>query len=101
MASSGRTAHGPTLDAEASLRPELKRFIVQHLKLAGADPDSIDDDAPLAGGSLDLDSIDVLELVTGVERRYGLRFEDPELVQKVFRSVATLAAHVASHRGPR
>lgn len=63
------------------------------------DPAGISDDAPLVGGGLDLDSIDVLELVTGIEKRYGLRFEDPDVVQKVFRSVAGIASHIAAQSG--
>jgi len=80
------------------LRAELKMFIVEHLKLTDVDPSSLADDAPLVGGGLDLDSIDVLELVTGIEKRYGLRIEDPDLVVKVFTSVSTLASHITAHR---
>jgi acyl carrier protein len=83
------------------LRSELKGFIVEHLKLKDVDPASLPDDAPLVGGDLPLDSIDVLELVTGIEKRYGLRIEDPELVVKVFTSVSTLAGHITAHRASR
>jgi acyl carrier protein len=84
--------------AEEHLRAELKSFIVDHLKLKDVDPASLTDDAPLVGGGLDLDSIDVLELVTGIEKRYGLRIEDPDIVVKVFTSVNTLASHITAHR---
>lgn len=80
------------------LLTDLKTFIVQHLKLSGIEPAAIPDDAPLLSGSLDLDSIDVLELVTGLEKKYAIRFENPELVQKVFRTVGTLAGHIAAER---
>ena len=83
---------------EESLRTELKSFIVEHLKLKDVDPASLPDDAPLVGGGLDLDSIDVLELVTGIEKRYGLRIEDPDVVVRVFTSVSTLASHITAHR---
>lgn len=83
-----------------ALRKELKQFIVGHLRLHDVDPSELDDDAPLVGSGLDLDSIDVLELVTGVEKKYGVRFEDPELVQRVFTSVSTIASHLAALRGP-
>ena len=84
--------------ADERLRAELKTFIVEHLKLTDVDPSSLPDDAPLVGGGLDLDSIDVLELVTGVEKRYGLRIEDPDLVVRIFKSVSTLASHITAHR---
>jgi acyl carrier protein len=88
-----------TASAQQSLKAELKSFIVEHLKLSGVNPDSLKDDAPLVGGGLDLDSIDVLELVTGIEKKYGVRFEDPELVQEVFSSVNSIAKHIAAGRG--
>lgn len=83
---------------DAELRAELKRFIVEHLRIPDVDPDGLDDTAPLVESGLDLDSIDVLELVTGVEKKYGVRFEDPELVQKVFTSVRSIADHISAHR---
>ena len=93
------SSHPRTEASAERLSSELKSFIVEHLKLRDVDPASIADDAPLVGGALDLDSIDVLELVTGVERRYRIRIEDPDLVRKIFASVGTLAGHIASSRG--
>ena len=90
---------GEELAAGERLRSELKRFIVQHLRLTGVDPGAIGDEAPLVGSALDLDSIDVLELVTGIEKRYGVRLEDPDLVAKVFTSVNTLASFIVARRG--
>ncbi|HXI02074.1 MAG TPA: phosphopantetheine-binding protein [Candidatus Saccharimonadales bacterium] len=91
-----RSAGAPSGDA---LRGEIKRFIVEHLRIPGVDPAQLDDDAPLVGSGLDLDSIDVLELVTGVEKKFGLRFEDPDLVRKVFTSVSSIASHISAARG--
>jgi acyl carrier protein len=81
-----------------ALRGEIKRFIVEHLWLPGADPARLDD-APLVGSGLDLDSIDVPELITGVEKKFGLRFEAPDLVPKVLTSVSSIASHIAAARG--
>jgi acyl carrier protein len=86
---------------EEALRAELKSFIVQHLRMVDVDPASLDDDSPLVGSGLDMDSVDLLELVTGVEKKYGVRFEDPDLVQEVFSSVSSIASHIASQRGSR
>ena len=54
-----------------ALHEELKQFIVRRLRLEQVDPKSIRDDAPLVGGGLDLDSIDLLELVVGWKRSTG------------------------------
>lgn len=81
------------------LHKELKHFIVRRLRLEQIDPDSIRDDAPLVGGGLDLDSIDLLELVVGLEKEYGLKIADVAEGRRILTSVESLAAFVASKRG--
>ena len=49
------------------LRPRVKELIVRRLKLE-IDPKSIENEAPLFGEGLGLDSIDALELVLGLEQ---------------------------------
>ena len=81
------------------LHGELKRFIVRRLRLERVDPDSIRDDAPLVGGGLDLDSIDLLELVVGLEKEYGLKIADVAEGRRILASVQSLADFVAGKRG--
>ena len=59
----------------------------------------IDTTAPLFSDGLGLDSIDILEVALEVSQRYGfqLRSED-ENNETIFRSLRSLAAHVAQHR---
>ena len=83
----------------AGLRRELKQFIVRRLRLDQIDPDSIRDDQSLTQGGLDLDSIDLLELVVGIEKEYGLRITDVAESRRALASVASLAAFVAARRG--
>jgi acyl carrier protein len=87
------------MDATAQgLRRELKEFIVRRLKLPIA-ADAIEDEAPLVGGGLGLDSIDVLELVVGLEKEYGLTIRDVADGKKALGSVRLLAEFVEAHRG--
>jgi acyl carrier protein len=76
----------------------LARLIVQTLNL-GVDPATIDPDAPLFGDGLGLDSIDMLEIALAVSQTYGvkLRADDGDNEQ-IFRSLATLNAHIQQHR---
>jgi len=80
----------------ADLRREIKELIVKELNLEGRDPGSIEDDAPLFGEGLGLDSLDALQLAMSVEERFGVRIPEGEAARPIFRSVAALAAHVAS-----
>ena len=81
------------------LHRELKRFIVRRLRLEHVDPDGVPDDAPLVGGGLDLDSIDLLELVVGLEKEYGLKIADVVEGRRILASVKSLAEFVAAKRG--
>jgi acyl carrier protein len=72
-----------------NLAPRVKELIVRRLKL-DIDPTSIQDDAPLFGEGLGLDSIDALELVLGLEQEFGIKVEDEEVGVKAFSSVNAL-----------
>jgi acyl carrier protein len=90
---------------QAALRSDLKRLIVDSLQLAGMSPDHLDDDAPLFGEGLGLDSVDALELLVALERAYGIRIQSDAVDKTIFTSVAHLAAFVAratnGNGGPR
>ena len=57
---------------------ELKTKIIELFDLEGVSPDQIDNDAPLFGPGLGLDSIDALELVVMLEKEYGIVIKDIE-----------------------
>ncbi len=73
---------------------DLKKLIISTLKLEDITPEDIENDAPLFGEGLGLDSIDALELVVALEKSHGVVIADSEVGAKVFRSVNTLAQYV-------
>ena len=83
---------------QTDLQRELAALLVDALNL-DISPQSIDPEAPLYGEGLGLDSIDILEVALVVSQRYGfqLRSDDDENV-RIFKSLASLADHVAAHR---
>ena len=76
----------------------IKLQIIEALNLEGMTPDQIDDNAPLFGDGLGLDSIDVLELIVLIEKNYGIRLATPADGKKVFQSMAVMADYVAANR---
>lgn len=82
----------------AQLRSEIKRLIVSELNLAGRDPESIEDDAPLFGGTLGLDSLDALQLAMTLEEQFGVRVPEGDEARSIFRSVRGIAEFVAKAR---
>lgn len=80
------------------LKLRVKEMIIQRLKLEGMAPDQIEDEAPLFGEGLGLDSIDALELVLGIEQVFGVKIEDEASGLKAFRSVDALTAYIREHQ---
>jgi acyl carrier protein len=81
------------------LEAELKGLIVEALALEDIAPAEIETGAPLFVEGLGLDSIDALELAMALEERFGVKIgEDPEVNQRIFASVASLAAFVEENR---
>ena len=76
------------------LLEELKSKIVEVLNLIDVQPNEMLDDDPLVGGSLGIDSIDVLEMVIMIEKDYGVRIDNRELGVTVFSSLRTLAEYI-------
>jgi len=60
--------------------------------------EQIEDEAPLFGAGLGLDSIDALELVVMLEKNYGIVIKDIEEGRPAFRSVRTLADFIEARR---
>ncbi|HEY4011750.1 MAG TPA: phosphopantetheine-binding protein [Polyangiaceae bacterium] len=83
----------------AQLRAEVKRLIVTELNLQGRSPEAIEDDAPLFGGGLGLDSLDALQLAMVIEEKLGVRIPEGDEARGIFASVRAIADHVARVRG--
>lgn len=73
---------------------ELKALIIKSLKLEDVLPGDIDPGSPLFGSGLGLDSIDALELVVALEKKYGIRIPDEDVGKEAFASINALADYV-------
>lgn len=82
----------------ADLNTELKQYIIEALNLEDMTPDDIDDEAPLFGKGLGLDSIDALELIVLMEKHYGIRLASAAEGKEIFKSIQTMADYVAKNR---
>ena len=78
---------------------ELKKVIIKVLNLEDMTPEDIDSQAPLFGaGGLGLDSIDVLELIVLLEKRYGIRLANAAEGKKIFTNMENIARYVSENR---
>ena len=80
---------------QAALRRTIKELVIGELHLEGKRPDDIDDDAPLFGGGLGLDSLDALQLAMAIEEKFGVKLPEGDAARPVFASIASLAEFVA------
>lgn len=80
------------------LKLELKKEIVEVLNLEDIKPEEIKDDAPLFGEGLGLDSIDALELIVMMEKKYGIKLENPNQGKEIFKSINVMADYIAANR---
>jgi len=77
---------------------KLKVQIIEQLNLEDIEPDDIDDNDPLFGNGMGLDSIDALELIVLLEKEYGIKIENPKDGQKIFYSIRSMAEFIESHK---
>ena len=81
-----------------NLVKELKEEIIKALNLEEMTPEDIDENEALFGEGLGLDSIDALELIVLLEKKYGIKFANPAEGKEVFKNVATIADYVSKNR---
>jgi len=76
------------------LKLQIKHLMVENLMMQTA-PEAIEDDRPLFGpGGLGLDSVDALQLVVALDKKYGLKISDAEAAKGILQNVNTVAAAV-------
>ena len=80
------------------LATELKKQIIDVLNLEDVKLEDIDNDAPLFGDGLGLDSIDALELIVLMEKSYGIKIKDPSIGKEIFKSINTMVDFVEKNR---
>jgi acyl carrier protein len=80
------------------IRITLKEAIVTELNLEDVIAGEIDDDAPLFGEGLGLDSLDAVELTVLVQRHFGVVMDNVDAAKKAFASINALAAYIEEHK---
>lgn len=83
----------------SNLVDEIKLMIIDVLVLEDIGIEDIDNDAPLFGDGLGLDSIDALELGVALKKRYNVQLNaESEETKQHFKSINSLVALVQSQQ---
>jgi acyl carrier protein len=78
----------------SELKEKLKAQLIEQLNLEDMSPSDIEDDMPLFGDGLGLDSIDALEIVVLLDTEYKLKLANPEEGKEIFHTINSLAAYI-------
>ena len=77
-----------------TVKEQLKKIIIEELNLEDISPEDIEDDAPLFGEGLGLDSLDAVEIVVLLEKHFGVEVKSLDEGHEAFSSINALAAYI-------
>ncbi len=78
---------------------ELKQLISQGIDLGGADLSKFGASDTIFGeGGLGLDSLDAVELIMLLQKKYGITIENMQQGREIFKNLGTLAAYIEKNR---
>jgi acyl carrier protein len=89
-----------TAAVSPELKLEIKKLILETLKISDVKPEDIADSASLFENNpaLQLDSVDALEIVMALQRTYGVHIDDQNIGRFIIKSVDTIAEFVAKEK---
>lgn len=86
-----------TSGLDPDILQQVRAILRRDLKLPADAP--LAEEMPFFEGDVDLDSLDMLLVLTSIERQFGLRIPNESVGRDVFQNVATLTRYVQEHRG--
>ena len=81
-----------------AFRRELKENLIEWLQLVDKTADEIKDEEPIFKEGIGLDSLDAVEIVILMQRKYGIPQTQVENRREIFATFATLAEFIMANR---
>ena len=87
-------------DTRNNLKLEIKNLIMETLNITDIDPEDVSDEEPLFGGKnkLTLDSVDGIEIIMALQRKYKVRLNDQNLARHIIQSINSITEFIASEK---
>jgi acyl carrier protein len=83
-------------DSLEEIRLEVKKLIIETLKFENVRPEDIMDDVSFFSGenTIKIDSIDVIELVVSIQKKFNVKIDDQNLAKDVINTVNSISEFV-------
>jgi len=83
-------------DSLEEIKLEVKKLIIETLKFENVRPEEIIDDLSFFSGenTIKIDSIDVIELVVSIQKKFNVKIDDQNLAKDVINTVNSIAEFV-------
>jgi len=79
-------------------KKEIKELLINIINDKNLTENSITDETNLIGeNGLFFDSIDVLELIVQLEKKYGIKIKDNDIIQEKFKTFATFYEFITTN----
>jgi len=85
-----------TFDSLEEIKLEVKKLIIETLKFENVRPEDIIDDVSFFSGenTIKIDSIDVIELVVSIQKKFNVKIDDQNLAKDVINTVNSISEFV-------
>ena len=78
------------------IKDQLKPIIISSLRIEDLSPEDITDDTRLLEGDLEIDSVDILQLIIDIEKKFNIKLVTGRFDQDAWETVSTLAETIYS-----
>ena len=84
------------VDSLEEIKLEVKKLIIETLKFENVRPEDIIDDVSFFSGenTIKIDSIDVIELVVSIQKKFNVKIDDQNLAKDVINTVNSISEFV-------
>ena len=85
-----------SFDSLEEIKLDVKKLIIETLKFENVRPEDIRDDVNFFSGenTIKIDSIDVIELVVSVQKKFNVKIDDQNLAKDVINTVNSISEFV-------